>query len=386
MKHQPAEKLPVSRQHEIRTERDRLQAILDSMDDGIYIVDRDYRIVFMNLALRSTMGEGEGQLCHEFFGQSRANCEHCQHGMSSFGPEQRREWYVPKTRKTYELSVSPIHQPDGGIARLHLLRDITARKELEAQLQQHSHQLEAQVAEQAERLMRRERLALLGEIAAGLAHEIRTPLGALMTGIKLLERAEPQLDDKKLVFDLLNREIARLESKVSEFLTYARPRLPHRRETGLSSLLEEIRELLFTDPQMRERVTFKASVSPADLSWLLDRDQIKEALLNLCHNAVQAFEETGTISVEVKSFYAGILEILVKDNGSGIALDALPHIFKPFYSRRTQGTGLGLAICKDIIEGHGGHITVTSIPSLNTTFRITLPGENSRRQSRQNRV
>ncbi|MHC1742678.1 MAG: histidine kinase dimerization/phospho-acceptor domain-containing protein [Syntrophobacteraceae bacterium] len=226
---------PRSREHHAVAERDRLRAILNSMEDGIYIVGRDYRIAFMNRTLQSELGNGEGELCHVFFGHEESMCEDCQHGMGSFGPDVRREWQSPATGKTYELSVCPIHEPDGSISRLHMLRDITVRKQLEDQLHQYSQQLEAKVAEQAERLLRRDRLALLGEIAAGIAHEIRTPLGAIMTGIKLLEKGCQGPDDQNLIFELLTRETRRLEKKVSEFLEYARPRLPQPTSTSFRS-------------------------------------------------------------------------------------------------------------------------------------------------------
>src|SRR5512144_3029722 len=106
-------------QHGSAAERDRLKAILDSMDDGIYILGRDYRIRFMNRALRNDVGDGEGQRCYEFFEHDRASCEECQHGMSSFGPQIRRERFLPKTQKLYDVLISPIHEPGGTIARLH---------------------------------------------------------------------------------------------------------------------------------------------------------------------------------------------------------------------------------------------------------------------------
>lgn len=359
-------------QQEAETERDRLQAILDSMDDGIFIVGRDYRIEFMNLALRSEMGDGEGRFCHDFFSHERAICEDCQHGMSSFGPDLRREWYLAATGKTYDLAVSPIHKPDGEIARLHILRDITERKRLESKLQEYSQSLEQKVAEQAEKLVRHERLALLGEISAGLAHEIRTPLGAIITGIKLLEKGGQQAEDRELIFGLLKRETARLEKKVAEFLAYARGRTPLFIPTDVALLFKEVQAVLSTDTQLLGNVNLRVKVATGSTTWPLDADQIKEALLNLSTNALQAMQGTGTLTLEAR-FHENMLEILVRDNGPGIPLDAIPHIFRPFYSRRHEGTGLGLAICKEIIESHGGRIEVTSIPRRNTTFRITIP-------------
>ena len=353
-------------------ERNRFRVILDNMDDAICIVGPNFRIQFGNLALRRLIGEGEGQICHEFFGHDPSICERCQHEMSSFGPELRHEWHWLERERFYEITVSPIHAPDGDVSRLHILRDITERKRLEAQLRQHSKRLETKIAEQAELLLQKERLALLGEISAGLAHEIRTPLAAIITGIRLIEKGCEQTADSKLVFGLLKRETARLERKVQEFLCYAKPRLPQLVETPIGSLLEEVRTVVAADHQLLGNVVIGLEVKPPDLTWPLDADRMKEALLNICINALQSLRGNGTLRLEARCYYAGVLEMLVRDNGPGIPASFLPHIFKPFYSRRAGGTGLGLAISKDIIEHHRGHITVTSIPNLHTTFRITL--------------
>jgi len=356
----------------IEAERDRLRAILNSMEDGIYIVGRDYRIDFMNRALRSELGNGEGQLCHEFFGHDVSLCEECQHGMGSFGPDVRREWHAPATRKTYELAVCPIHEPDGSISRLHLLRDITVRKQLEGKLQEHSQQLEAKVAEQAERLLRRDRLALLGEIAAGIAHEIRTPLGAIVTGIKLLEKGCQGQEEQTLIFELLTRETRRLEKKVSEFLEYARPRHPHPGPTSIPRLFDEIRSILLTDKALLGAVHLEVTVDQSLSVWPLDGDQMKEALLNLSVNALQSLQGQGHLWLEARAT-DDRLDLLVRDDGPGIKHEVLAEIFRPFYSQRTGGTGLGLAICKEIVDAHEGRISVTSIPRHMTTFRICLP-------------
>jgi two-component system, NtrC family, sensor histidine kinase HydH len=359
-------------QHGIAGERDRLKAILDSMDDGIYIVGKDYRIRFMNRALRNDVGEGEGQLCHDFFEHDPGSCEECQHGMSSFGPQIRREWCMPKTQKVYDVLVSPIHEPDGKISRLHILRDITERKRLENALQEYSKTLETRVAEQSERLLRQERLAVLGEIWAGLAHEIRTPLGAIMTGIKLLEKSCPSEEERTLLFDILKRETVRLERKLSEFLRYARPRSPQMHDVEVARLLDELRVLLETDRQLVGNVTIELIIGPDTTLWPLDHDQTKESLLNLCINALQAMGGTGRLVLETKA-NGDTLELLVRDNGSGIPIDEVPHLFKPFYSGKPGGTGLGLAISRQLIESQGGRISVTSIPRLNTTFKIAIP-------------
>ncbi len=353
-------------------ERDRLKAILDSMDDGIYIVGKDYHIRFMNRALRNDVGEGEGQLCHHFFEHDRSSCEECQHGMSSFGPLIRREWFLPKTQRFYDVLISPIHEPGGKISRLHILRDITERKRLESALQEYSKTLETKVAEQSDRLLRQERLALLGEIWAGLAHEIRTPLGAIMTGIKLLEKSCPSEEEQKVLFALLKSETNRLQRKLSEFLRYAKPRSPQMTEVGVRALIEELRTLLTTDRQLVGNVTIELVMDPDLTVWPLDHDQTKESLLNICVNALQALGGMGMLILEAEA-RGDNLELFVRDNGPGISVDEIPHIFKPFYTNKPGGTGLGLAISRQLIESQGGRISVTSIPRLNTTFKISIP-------------
>jgi two-component system, NtrC family, sensor histidine kinase HydH len=359
-------------QHRIAAERDRLKAILDSMDDGIYIVGRDYRIRFMNQALRTEVGEGEGHSCFDFFDHARSSCEECQHGMSSFGPQIRREWFLPKTQKFYDVLISPIHEPDGKISRLHMLRDITDRKRLESTLQEYSKTLETKVAEQSDRLLRQERLALLGEIWAGLAHEIRTPLGAIMTGIKLLERSCESEEETRVLFKLLKNETFRLERKLSQFLRYAKPRSPHVADVRVDTLLEELRTLLTTDQQLVSNVTVRLAIDPHLTVWPLDYDQTKESLLNLCINALQSLGGVGVLILEAKTS-GDSLELFVRDNGPGIPIDEIPHIFKPFYSKKEGGSGLGLAISRQLIESQGGLISVTSIPKLATTFKISIP-------------
>jgi two-component system, NtrC family, sensor histidine kinase HydH len=359
------------RRTEMLAEFERLQAIFDSMDDGVYIVGRDHRIEFVNRALRRDLGDGVGQFCHEFFGHDASTCHHCQHEMGSFGPELRREWRFPATRKTYDVIVSPLHQPHGAVSRLHLLRDITERKQLEAQLQEYSQNLEAKVAEQAERLRRKERLAVLGEISAGLAHEIRTPLGAIITGIRLLEKGEQAPEERELVFALLKRETGRLERKVREFLSYARVRLPQVKATRVVSLLKEVRSILTTDCALLGDVVLEIKAAAEVGTWSMDAEQIKEVLLNLGINALQSLHGRGILSIEARCC-DGVLELLVCDNGPGIPAEVLSQVFKPFYSCRPGGTGLGLAICQQIIESHGGRICATSDPGRRTAFTVRL--------------
>jgi len=356
----------------IRNERDHLRAIFENLMDGVFIADRNFRIEFMNQDLLYQFGNGIGKKCHEFFGLSPTNCLQCHEGMGAFGPPQRLEWTSLVTRSTYDMLVSPLSNPDGTNSRLHILRDVTEQKKLESQLLEYSQDLEEKVARQADRLNRQERLALLGEIASGLAHEIRTPLGSLLTGIKLLEKDDQEKSEKELVLSLLKKETFRLKEKLSEFLAYARPQKPNLTPGQVADLLRETVVQLRQDSELTNDVTITYEPVADEVLCHFDRAKMKEVILNLAMNGLQALSGKGML--RLASFQSrGRQWIQVTDNGPGINAEDLDRIFKPFFTSKREGTGLGLAIAQTIVEDHGGQITVASVPDRETTFTVTWP-------------
>ncbi len=356
----------------IRNERDHLRAIFENLMDGVFIADRNFRIEFMNQDLLYQFGDGIGKKCHEFFGLSPTNCLQCHEGMGAFGPPQRLEWTSLVTHSTYDMLVSPLSNPDGTNSRLHILRDVTEQKKLESQLLEYSQNLEEKVARQADRLNRQERLALLGEIASGLAHEIRTPLGSLLTGIKLLEKGDQEESEKELVLSLLKKETFRLKEKLSEFLAYARPQKPNLTPGLVADLLRETVVQLRQDSELTNDVTITYEPVADEVLCHFDRAKMKEVILNLAINGLQALCNKGML--RLASFQSrGRQWIQVTDNGPGINAEDLDRIFKPFFTTKREGTGLGLAIAQTIVEDHGGQITVTSVPDRETTFTVTWP-------------
>ena len=356
----------------IRDERDRLRSIFENLMDGVFITGRNFRIEFMNQDLLYQFGDGVGQSCHEFFALSPTNCLQCHEGMGVFGPPQRLEWTSLVTRSTYDMLVTPLVNPDGTNSRLHILRDITEQKKLETQLLEYSQNLEEKVARQADRLNRKERLALLGEIASGLAHEIRTPLGSLLTGIKLLERGDQEGSERELVLSLLKKETFRLKEKLSEFLAYARPQKPNLAPGLVADLLQETVVQLQQDSELTKDVIISYEPSIGEALCNFDRARMKEVILNLAINGLQALNGEGIL--RLVSFQSrGRQWIQVVDNGPGINAESLDQIFKPFFTSKREGTGLGLAIAQTIVEDHGGQITVSSFPERETTFTVSWP-------------
>lgn len=218
-----------------------------------------------------------------------------------------------------------------------------------------------------------ERLAYVGTVASGLAHEIRNPLNALNLNLQLLEE-EMGAGRNRRLFAVTREEIGRLERLVTDFLRYARPRPLERAPLPAASLLERAREVVAAEA--RARGVELAVEDASGGAWLeADAGQMGQLLLNLLHNALAATEGAGRPPrVVLRAARAGgRLALEVVDNGRGIAAQERERIFDLFYSTRRGGTGLGLAVVASIARAHGAELVVESEPGAGATFRVLLP-------------
>ncbi|MGQ0810738.1 MAG: ATP-binding protein [Nitrospiraceae bacterium] len=226
------------------------------------------------------------------------------------------------------------------------------------------------------RLSRAERLATLGQVAAGIAHEIRNPLvGIGSTTSLLIEDTDPS-DSRRADLEVILRETHRLDRIVNQIIEYARPRSVNPMFFDVRALMEEVLKLLEV-PLTQKHLIVECGVPPIFPQLHADRDHIKQVLLNLLQNAIEASPQRGRIGVTALPLTRGPeagLVISLTDEGRGISPDDLPRVFEPFFtSGKHRGTGLGLAICRNIIDGHGGDIHLTSEPGRGTTARLWLP-------------
>jgi signal transduction histidine kinase len=226
------------------------------------------------------------------------------------------------------------------------------------------------------RLRRAERLATLGQFAAGIAHEIRNPLvGIGSTTALLLDDAAPD-DPRRADLEIIFREIHRLDRIVNQIVDHARPRSIAPSWFSLSDVVHGALKLL--ESTLTEKALTVSCQLPSGLPPIhADPDQIKQVFLNVIQNAVEASREGGTITVsafeQTRGTEAGIA-INVIDEGRGISPEDLSRVFEPFFTLgKRRGTGLGLAICRNIIELHAGDITVASEPGKGATVGIWLP-------------
>ncbi len=222
-----------------------------------------------------------------------------------------------------------------------------------------------------------DRLAAIGRLAAGLAHEIRNPIASIRGSIEVLgQNLNLQGTDRRLM-DIVLRESDRLDGTIAEFLEFSRPKQLTRALTDVVALVDEV--LLLLANHAGEAVRIVTEYPDSTVKAYVDPAQIRQALWNLCRNALDAMPGGGVLRVAVWPGQAAdreehdIVDLVVEDTGPGIAPEHLPHIFEPFYTTKPQGTGLGLAIVHRIVEEHEGAIRVEHRGRTGARFVVRLP-------------
>jgi two-component system sensor histidine kinase PilS (NtrC family) len=229
------------------------------------------------------------------------------------------------------------------------------------------------VVDMEAQLRRSERLSAVGQLAAGLAHEIRNPLGAISGAIELLSADLPGDESSLRLFRIVRRETERLNRLVSDFLRFAGPAAGRREPVELRPLLEEMARLVREDP--RQSIELAVSV-PDALITVGDPDQLRQVFWNLIANATDAEPVDGCVRIEAgpaPEQPGRQIEVVVSDRGSGIAPDVIEHIFEPFFTTKAHGTGLGLSTVHRLVEAAGGSVSVRSETSKGTQVRVVLP-------------
>ena len=280
-----------------------------------------------------------------------------------------------RDNRPYETIFRFVHK-DGTVRKV-LSRRIPIQDEQGRTVMYQGFNIDISALDQMQTQLRRaERLATLGQFAAGIAHEIRNPLvGIGSTTALLLEDATPD-DPRRADLEIIFREIHRLDRIVNQIVDYARPRSLAPAWFSLSDVVHEglkLLETVFEDKHLVVTCRLSSDLPPLQA----DRDQVKQVFLNVVQNAIEASQDKGTISLLATELARGNeagIGIRVTDQGCGISADDLNHVFEPFFTLgKRRGTGLGLAICRNIIESHAGDISVTSELGKGTSVSIWLP-------------
>jgi PAS domain S-box-containing protein len=341
-------------------ERESFKSILDAMDDGVYIVDRDCNIEFVNHVIEEQFGPVRGRKCFAYFHGRDAVCPWCKNPQVFAGQSVNWEWHSSKTGRTYDLFDTPLRNPDGSVSKLEFFHDITDRKKAEEELRRSTRDLQ--------------------QFAHAAAHDLQEPLRAVVTYTQLLHhRHADKLDDEAreaIGFAVTAAKTAR--TKIADIQAYMRlaegddRRAPVDADAVLAGVLEGLK---FEIAEKNASVTL--SPLPAVMG---DGAQLALVFRHLVENGLKFHDPAQvpvvTVSAEEKD---GECVFSVTDNGLGIAPEYHDRIFGVFKRLHSQeeypGTGMGLAICKKIVERHGGRIWVESQSGKGSTFRFTLPSD-----------
>jgi len=236
-----------------------------------------------------------------------------------------------------------------------------------------------------EKIRERDRLVVLGEMAAGLAHEIRNPLGAIKGAAQYLDPSAVGEDASEFL-KIIIEETDRLNQVVNQFLDYSRPFQAIREPTDINQVVNHTTRLLSPGLEAK-KIELKLQLHTDLPEVPANAQQLTQVLLNLLNNSVEAMQEGGTLTIQTNlssqrlgswadsSSRSSAVEIRVTDTGRGIPQETLDKLFVPFFTTKEHGTGLGLAISQRIVEHHGGEITIHSKVGQGSTFTIMLPGQ-----------
>jgi len=359
-----------------KTSREQLAGILQSAMDAIITVDAGQRIVLFNPAaeqmFRCTAEDALGQPIERFIPE-RFRGGHRGH-VETFGHTNTTNRRMGGVGAVSGLRAdgeefpaeAAISQVEAGGRKLYtvILRDISLRKKLEEQLRQ------------------TERLAELGTLASGMAHEIGTPMNVILGRAEFLQRKTKDPDTAKGLQTIID-QVERITRIMNQLLVFARRRPIERRPMNLNTVVDETLEML-QERCKRHRIEVVTELSPALPQADADPVQISQVMLNLVMNALHAIGDGGTLRIrtvvvpaksQTSNHSADMIEIAVSDTGHGIAPEDLDKIFIPFFTTKEagKGTGLGLTVVHGIVQEHGGQIKVESEVLTGTTFRILLP-------------
>jgi PAS domain S-box-containing protein len=229
----------------------------------------------------------------------------------------------------------------------------------------------AELAQAQAQLIQRERLAALGELSAVVAHEVRNPLGVIFNSLGSLRRVLKPEGDARMLLDIVGEEADRLNRIVGDLLDFARPSPPALRPEALDRLVEDAVGAALAE---NRDIAVERDIGPGLSPVSMDSRLMRQAVLNVAVNAVQAMPHGGKLSVRARR-EGPWARVEIRDSGPGIPDEIRQRIFEPFFTTKASGTGLGLAVVKRIVEGHGGEVTVASEPGAGAAFTIRIPVE-----------
>jgi two-component system sensor histidine kinase PilS (NtrC family) len=338
------------------------QHVIDSLPSGLATTDRAQRILTFNHAAETITGlsfdEVIGRAITDVLRLPPPLVTALNAGLSGAGARRLEFKFQTKSRGAIDVGLSATHlqAPGGRVGVLITFQDVTEvkKREHDAQIQQ--------------------RLAAVGEMAAGIAHEIRNPLASMSGSIQILRQELPLSSEQEQLMDIVLRESERLNTTIRSFLAYARPQRFGIARLDLRRALNDTALLLRNSVDVGEGHAIAVDLPAEELWYEADEGQMKQIVWNLATNGLRAMPEGGRLQLRAcVDPSSGDVVIAVQDDGIGIPTDAIDSLFQPFHGTFANGTGLGLAIVHRIVTDYHGKIQVSSQPGAGTTVSVRLP-------------
>jgi PAS domain S-box-containing protein len=337
--------------------------IAENTSDLIMVMTNEQSISYFSPSHNLVLGYNDSELknvelCKFIHPDDIENFKHALRNLFEHNKSQSMEFrYMHKVGHwiDFESRCMPVMGENNCIEHIVIIsRDISERKKAE------------------EFLLQSEKLSIVGELAAGVAHEIRNPLTTIKGFVQLYKKENSSIEFN----DLLLSELERIETITSEMLSLGKPQAIQLKRTNVRELIENTLELLQPQAYMND-IQFKLEFEETDYFITCEKNQLKQVFLNLLKNSIEAMNEGGEIHITLRKSSDDECIIAVQDQGCGIPEELLPRLGEPFYSLKEKGTGLGLMICHKIIKQHQGNIVYRSKVNKGTLVEITLPLFNS---------
>ncbi len=341
---------------EVKNSEQRYRTLFEATGTGIVILDHNLHFRLVNQAFENLSGYTQDELIGkmdftQFFEGQKITREDIVKKLRT-SPQNWETQFFDKSGSKKQVHMITAQIPESSDILVSLI-DITHQRELERQL------------------YRSEELAAIGELSAGIAHEIRNPLVAITNSVSLLMDETDISEEGKQLLEIVKEETHHLAAIVDDFLQFAKPKKPTYHEEDINQLIRDVIKR-YKDWQ-EKKIQWIEEIDESIPKIHVDRHQIQQVLTNLILNSIDAMEDNGILTIKTEKPADNRIKITIMDSGAGIAHDELSKIFQPFYSTKEKGTGMGLAICRRIINNHYGDILVDSELGMGSTFTILIP-------------
>jgi len=366
---------------ELKAERNKLEAITQSIGAGFVVIGKDYRVQWANKFIKEYKGDIEGKLCYATLNDLSNVCPDCgvkkifENG-ANFDAHEYESIDIKGKPYWVEIIATPIRDEAGNVvSAIEIAVDITEKKNLQRELAEYSENLEKTVDERTEqlkqtqaKLVKSERLAAIGELAGMVGHDLRNPLAGMRSALYYLNKhcgTKLTVTELKML-QIIDDCVYHSDKIVNDLLDYSR-------EIKLEAKKTTVRELVRSSLKSLDiPITVQVADTTESESLTVDVAKMNRVFINLFKNGFEAMPDGGRLQITSRTL-ADEIEIKVTDTGGGMSTETLDKIWTPLFTTKAKGMGFGLAVCKRLVEAHGGRINVKSEIGKGTTFTIIIP-------------